>query len=64
MYMTMVMAKDAKYIVTADPTSIPVHTLDSVTSIFSWQYSAQLCARSTSKIRPMSRNRHAPIMAK
>jgi hypothetical protein len=64
MYMTMVIANEARYMVMADPTSIPVQTRDSATSIFSWQYSAQLCARSTSRMSPMSRNKHAPIIAK
>ena len=35
MYMTIVMANDARYMNSAEPTSIPVHTLDSDVSIFS-----------------------------
>lgn len=35
MYMTMVMANDARYMDMALPTSMPVQTRDSVVSIFS-----------------------------
>ena len=62
--MTTVMAMDARYMESAEPTSSPVQSRDSVISIFSWQYSAQLCARSTRRTRPMRRNRQAPIKAK
>jgi hypothetical protein len=64
MYITIVIAREAKYIKKADPIKSAVQTLDSVVSIFSWQYSAQLWAKSTRRIRPISRKRHAPISAK
>jgi hypothetical protein len=62
-YMTIVMAKLPKYMVSVDPMRIPRHIPDSVSSIFSMQYSANVCARSTKRTRPRSRNRIAPANA-
>jgi hypothetical protein len=63
MYMTMVMAMEARYMLSVDPTSRTCHTRDSVASIWSRQLSAHVCARSTSSTRPSSRNRMAPASA-
>ena len=63
MYMTIVIAKLAKYIVAVDPTNMNCQPLDSVASILSRQCSAQVCAKSTNKINPSRRNIIAPTSA-
>lgn len=63
MYITIVIVTAAKYIVTVDPTSATCHTFDPVASTLSRQCSAHVCARSTSKISPNSRNNTAPTSA-
>jgi hypothetical protein len=63
MYWTIVIARDAMYIPRVDPIKTTLHTLDSDSSIFDRQYSAQVCARSTSKISPRRRKSMAPAKA-
>lgn len=64
MYIMMVMAKAAVYIPRVDPIKRYLHALELLLSIFSRQYSAQVWARSTSKIRPRRTNSMAPMNAK
>lgn len=64
MYMTIVIAKDMVYIPRVDPMSTPRQARESLSSIFCRQYSAQVCARSTSKIKPKSTNSMASMSAK
>jgi hypothetical protein len=60
MYMTMVIAMLPKYMPRVEPIRRLRQSLESVSSIFSMQCSAQVCARSTSKIKPRSKNKMAP----
>ena len=63
MYITIVIAMLPRYILIVAPMSIPRHILESSSSIFSMQNSANVWARSTSSTRPSSRNRIAPASA-
>lgn len=63
MYMTMVIAMLPKYMLRVEPMRRLRQSFESVSSIFSIQYSAQVCARSTSKIKPRSKNKMAPPKA-
>lgn len=63
-YMTIVMAKEIVYIPSVDPINIDLHAFESYFSIFSKQNSAQVCARSTKRMRPRRTKSIAPAKAK
>ena len=63
MYMTIVIAMLPRYMLRVEPMRRLRQSLESVSSIFSMQCSAQVCARSTSRIKPRSKNRTAPPKA-
>lgn len=64
MYITTVMAIDAVYMLRVEPMRRNLQPFESLFSILSRQYSAQVWARSTSKIRPRRTNNIAPAKAK
>ena len=63
MYIMIVMAKEAVNIPSVDPIRMNLQALESRSSIFSRQYSAQECARSTRRITPSRTNSIAPMNA-
>src|ERR1700688_3891302 len=60
MYITIVMATETAYMPRVEPIRMPLQPRESVASICARQYSAQVCARSTKRIKPRRRKRVAP----